>query len=179
MNTSRMLLLAGALSVSLFAQSPWSANATTGVPNFQSTGVVKTQTVDTTIHGRGVRPRMTVEGNGTSYLYIPVTAPNTTKFGCLGLRAADNSNSGDIKAEFIQQPRNGNAAPAVTLGSVATANAAGDGFQFVTAPFAGVAIDYNLFSYYVRVTMNYQGSVVAVIPSPIVFDVSLTNSCTH
>src|SRR4051794_32989546 len=98
MTVSRLMLLAGAITASLSAQTPWSANATTGVPNFLSTGVVKTQTVDTTVHGRGVRPRMTVEGVGTSYLYIPVTAPNTNKFGCIGLRAADNSNSGDVRA---------------------------------------------------------------------------------
>jgi len=122
---------------------------------------------------------MTSEGYGVSYVYIPVTAPNTTKFACIGLRAMDNSPSGAIRAEFVRQPRNGNAAPAVTLGTVSSVDAAGDGFQFRTNPFAVQVIDYSLYTYYIRVGMSYQGASVALIPSPIVLDLSLSASCTQ
>src|SRR4051812_31393053 len=54
------LLAVGAID--LTAQTVWTANATTAVPNFQANGTVKTTTVDTTVHGRGVRPRLTPEG---------------------------------------------------------------------------------------------------------------------
>ncbi len=171
------LLAVGAID--LTAQTVWTANATTGVPNFQANGTVKTTTVDTTVHGRGVRPRMTSEGYGVSYVYIPVTAPNTTKFACIGLRAMDNSPSGAIRAEFVRQPRNGNAAPAVTLGAVTTVDAAGDGFQFRTNLFAVQVIDYSLYTYYIRVDMSYQGASTTVVASPVALDVSLSASCTQ
>ena len=174
---ARLLFLVPILMLKLSAQVVWTANGTTAVPNFQSTGVIKTMTVDATIHGRGVRPRMTAEGMGVSFLYVPVTAPQASTFACIGLRAADNSPTGSIRAEFIRQPRNGNPAPAATLGAVGTFDAAGDGFQFVTAPFAAQVINYNLFTYYVRLVMNYQGAATALIPSPIAFDVSLSSTC--
>jgi hypothetical protein len=159
------------------AQNVWTANATTAVPNFLPNGTVKTTTVDTTIHGRGVRPQMTPQGFGTSFLYIPVTAPNGTTFACVGLRAMDNSPTGAIRAEFVRQPRNANPGPAVTLGAVASVDAPGDGFQFVTAPFGAQVINYSLFTYYIRLDMIYQGAVTAVIPSPIALDVSLSGTC--
>lgn len=171
------LMLLTLTAFTLSAQSVWTANATTAVPNFQANGVVKTTTVDTTIHGRGVRPRMSAEGMGISYLYIPVTAPNASTFACIGLRAMDNSNAGAIRAEFIRQPRNANAGPAVTLGGVGSVNAAGDGFQFVTAPFAAQVINYPLFTYYIRVSMSYQGAATALVPSPIALDLSLSANC--
>ncbi len=173
------LVLFALAALNLSAQNVWTANATTAVPNFQSNGIVKTTTVDTTVHGRGVRPRMTTEGIGTSFLYIPVTAPNGTTFACIGLRAMDNSPSGSIRAEFIRQPRNGNPGPAVTLGAVGSFDAAGDGFQFVTAPFAAQIINYSLNTYYVRLAMSYQGAATAVIPSPIALDVSLSQTCSN
>jgi hypothetical protein len=166
-------------ALDLSAQNVWTANATTGVPNFQSNGTVKTTTVDTTIHGRGVRPRFAPDGSGTSYLYIPVTAPNGSTFSCIGLRAMDNSSSGAIRAEFVRQPRNGNAGPAVTLGGVGSVDAAGDGFQFVTNPFAAQVINYTLFTYYIRIGFYYQGSATAAIPSPIALDVSLSGTCSY
>jgi hypothetical protein len=166
-----------ALTFNLPAQNVWTANAATAVPNFQSNGTVKTMTVDTTVHGRGVRPRLTVEGFGTSLLYIPVTAPQGSTFACIGLRAADNGPSGQVRAEFMRQPRNGNAGPAVTLASVPTFDAAGDGFQFVTAPFAAQVVNYTLFTYYVRLNITYQGAAGAAIASPIAFDVSLAPTC--
>jgi hypothetical protein len=169
---------ATALASNAFGQAVWSANVATAAPNFLSTGVVKTTTVDSTIHGRGVRPRMTVEGNGSSYLYIPVTAPNASTFGCIGLRGMDNSNLGTIRAEFWRQPRNGNAGPSVLLGSVNSVDAAGDGFQFQMAPFAAVAINYSLFTHYIRVTMTHQNTSTAVTPSVIALDVSLSQYCT-
>jgi hypothetical protein len=167
-----------AISFDLAAQNVWTANATTAVPNFQSNGSVKTTTVDTTIHGRGIRPRPAPDGSGTSFAYIPVTAPNGSTFACIGLRAMDNLSSGAIRAEFIRQPRNGNAGPAVTLGGVASVNAGGDGFQFVTNAFAAQVINYPSFTYYVRLTFSYQGSATAAIPSPIALDVSLAGTCT-
>lgn len=166
-----------AISFQLVGQNVWTANATTAVPNFQSNGSVKTMTEDTTIHGRGIRPRLVTEGMGTSYAYIPVTAPNGSTFACIGLRAMDNQPSGAIRAEFIRQPRNGNAGPAVTLGAVGSVNAAGDGFQFVTAAFGAQAINYPAFTYYVRLTFSYQGAATAAIPSPIALDVSLAPNC--
>jgi hypothetical protein len=66
----------------------------------------------------------------------------------------------------------------VTLGSVVTVNAAGDGFQFVTAPFAAQVINYPLYTYYIRLDMFYQGASTAVIPSPIALDVSLAQTCS-
>ena len=91
----------------------------------------------------------------------------------------DNSTSGAIRAEFVRQPRNGNAAPAVTLGAVSSIDAAGDGFQFRTNAFAVQAIDYSLYTYYIRVGMSYQGAATALIPSPIALDLSLSASCTQ
>jgi hypothetical protein len=179
MRTKLLAALVFALAAfDVSAQNVWTANATTAVPNFLSNGTVKTTTVDTTIHGRGVRPRTTPEGFGTSFLYIPVTAPNGTTFACIGLRAMDNSISGNIRAEFVRQPRNGNAGPAVTLGAVGSVDAAGDGFQFVTGPFAAQVLNYSQNTYYIRLNMNYQGSPAALIPSPIALDVSLSGTCS-
>ena len=173
-----MVLLAMA-AFDASAQTVWTANATTAVPNFQFNGTVKTMTVDTTIHGRGVRPQLMPQGFGTSFLYIPVTAPNGSTFACIGLRAMDNSPLGAIRAEFTRQPRNGNPAPAVTLGAVTSVNAPGDGFQFVTAPYAAQVINDSLYTYYVRLVISYEGVGVALIPSPIALDVSLSRSCTQ
>lgn len=159
---------------SLSAQTVWTANATTAVPEFQNSGLVKTTTVDVNAHGRGVQPRTTVEGSGQSRLYIPVTAPNQTKFGCIGLRAQDSSTTGSIRAEFVRQPRNGNPAGAVTLGSVSSNDT---GFQFVVAPFAVQVIDYNQFTYYIRLTFVYQSPATAFVPPPIAFDLSLSANC--
>jgi hypothetical protein len=167
-----------AMSLNLAAQNVWTANATTAVPNFQSNGSVKTTTVDATIHGRGIRPRFAPDGAGTSFAYIPVTAPNGSTFACIGLRAMDNLSSGAIRAEFIREPRNGNAGPAVTLGAVGSVNAAGDGFQFVTNAFAAQVINYPLFTYYIRLTFSYQSSGLVATPSPIALDVSLAGTCT-
>lgn len=169
---------AAAFASNAFGQTVWSANVATAAPNFLSTGVVKTTTVDSTIHGRGVRPRMSAEGNGTSYLYIPVTAPNATVFGCIGLRGMDNSNAGTIRAEYWRQPRNANAGPSVLLGSVISVDAAGDGFQFQMAPFAAVAVNYSQFTHYIRVTMTHQSASTALTPSVIALDVSLSQYCT-
>ena len=161
-----------------FAQSIWSANAATGVPNFLSTGDVKTTTVDTTIHGRGVRPRLTAEGAGASFVYIPVTAPQGSNFACIGLRAMDNAaDGGSIRAEFWRQPRNANAGPAVLLGAVGSVVAAGDGFQFQQAAFGAQVINYNLFTYYIRLNMYHQPSAVGAIASVIALDVSLSQYC--
>ena len=55
---------------------------------------------------------MTPEGFGTSFLYIPVTAPNNNTFACIGLRAMDNITAGLVRAEFWRQPRNANPGPA-------------------------------------------------------------------
>lgn len=174
---TKLLLFIPLVAFQLPAQVTWSANATTAVPNFQSTGVVKTTTVDATVHGRGLRPRMTPEGFGTSFAYIPVTAPQGTQFACIGLRAADNSPAGSITAEFLRQPRQADPGPAVTMGTVTTINAAGDGFQFVTAPFPVQVIDYDRYSYYVRLVFSYQGAATTVVASPIAFDTSLRINC--
>lgn len=180
MRTAHVLTLAfsAALASNAFGQTVWSANVATAAPNFQSTGDVKTTTVDTTGHGRGVRPRMTVEGNGISYLYIPVTAPNATTFGCIGLRAMDNTAAGAVRAEYWRQPRNANPGPAVLLGGVSTVNAAGDGFQFQMAAFPAVAVNYNLYTHYIRVVMSHQSTSTALTPSVIALDVSLSQYCT-
>jgi hypothetical protein len=171
----------GALVASSASAQNWSANVATGVPNFQSNGVVKTTTVDATPHGRGVRPRMTSEGFGTSFVYIPVTAPNNSSFGCIGLRAMDNMPGGIAQAEFWRQPRDGNPGPAVLLAGVSTIDvfAPADGFQFRTAAFAAVPINYNLYTYYIRVAMYHQGSAVGASPSVIALDVSLSGTCSH
>jgi hypothetical protein len=101
------------------------------------------------VHGRGVRPRLTPEGTGTSFLYIPVIAPNNNTFGCIGLRAMDNTTAGLVRAEFWRRPRNAAPGPAVLLGAVNTVDVLvpADGFQFQVAPFAAVVINYNLFTY--------------------------------
>jgi hypothetical protein len=175
--TTLATVLFMAISFNLAGQNVWTANATTAVPNFQSNGSVKTMTEDTTIHGRGIRPRPAPDGSGTSFAYIPVTAPNGSTFACIGLRAMDNLPSGSIRAEFIRQPRNGNMGPAVTLGGVGSVNAAGDGFQFVTNAFGAQVINYPAFTYYIRLTFSYQGAATAAIPSPIALDVSLAATC--
>ena len=174
---TKLLIFIPLVAFELSAQVTWTANATTAVPNFPSNGVVKTTTVDSTVHGRGLRPLMTPNGFGTSLAYVPVTAPQGTQFACIGLRAADASSSGSVMAEFLRQPRQADPGPAVTMGSVTTTNAAGDGFQFVTAPFIAQTIDYERYSYYVRIIFSYQGAATAVIASPIAFDVSLRTTC--
>ena len=172
----KILLSLPALAMSLSAQT-WTANAATAVPNFPVTGIVKTTTVDTTAHGRGVQPRMTQEGTGTSLLYVPVTAPQNSAFGCIGLRAADNSPTGAIRIEFYRQPRDANPGPAVLLAAVSSHDAPGDGFQFDQQPFAAQVINYTLNTYYIRILMSYQSSSAVLIPSPITFDVSLSGNC--
>jgi hypothetical protein len=176
---SKLLALVPLGALNLLAQGiVWDANATTAVPNFQANGVVKTTTVDTTVHGRGLRPRQSQEGYGLSYAYVPVTAPQGTTFACIGLRAADNSTSGAIRAEFYRQPRNGNPGAAVFIGGVGTIDAGGDGFQFRQGPFAAHVINYVLNTYYVRLTFSYQGASTFLVPSPIAFDVSLSSYCS-
>jgi hypothetical protein len=165
-------LAAGSLS----AQT-WTANATTAVPNFAPTGLVKTTTFDGGIHGKGVMPRPGFEGTGTSYLYVPVTAPQGSKFACIGLRADDATPFGAIRSEFYRQPRDGNPGPAVLLAAVATGNG---GFQFDQAVFPVQVINYNLFTYYIRISFGV--TATAGIPPPqglIAYDVSLSPFCVH
>jgi hypothetical protein len=176
---SKFLLIVSGTAMTLSAQAFWSANATTAVPNFQGGGTVKTTTVDTTVHGRGVQARIDGGGNGVSYLYIPVTAPQGSTMGCISLRAMDNTSYGSIKAEFLRQPRDGNPGPAVTLGSVGTHDAAGDGFQFDSSAFAAQGIDYSLYTYYIRLDLAYRGSTALVVPVPIALDVSLSQYCPN
>jgi len=182
MRTLYAPLFFGALLASnSFGQSIWSANVATGVPNFPVTGIVKTTTVDTTVHGRGVKPVNPPNGAGTSYLYIPVTAPNNSTFACIGLRAMDNTNAGLVRAEFWRQPRNAAPGPAVLLGQVSTVDVfvPVDGFQFQTSPFAAVIINYNLFTYYIRVMMTQQ-SISTAAPLPVTaLDVSLSQYCQN
>jgi hypothetical protein len=122
---------------------------------------------------------MTSEGFGTSFLYIPVTAPNNNTFACIGLRAMDNTTAGLVRAEFYRQPRNSNPGPAVLLGAVNTVDvvAPADGFQFQQAPFGAVVINYSLYTYYIRLIMTHQGAATALVPSVIALDVSLTPNC--
>ena len=155
------------------AQTPWSANATTAVPNFQSNAVVKTTTVDSgNPHGRGVSPRSTPEGAGTSLLYIPVTAPNKNVSKCIGLRASDPM-GGLVTAELYSQPRNGAAGGASLLGKVATVGA---GYQYREKQ-APVTIDYSANSYYIRLTLS-STTAAGTANQPIAFDVSLTAACS-
>lgn len=149
----------------------WDANVTTGVPNFSPAGTVKTMTFDGGPNGKGVRPRPGFEGAGYSYLYIPVTALNATKFACIGLRSQDSNPASGIRAEFTRQPRVA-AGPAVIMGAVGSDNS---GFQYRQAAFPGVALNYALNTYYIRVVFytgtQGPGDVTA-------YDVSLLGSCT-
>ncbi len=165
-----LLLTFGAAS----AQTVWSANATTAVPNYPTTAVVKTTTVDVNAHGRGLRPRMTPEGFGISNAYIPVTAPQQSVFACISIRAEDSNTAGSIRAEFVRQPRNANPGPAVTMGTVGTNDS---GFQFQSAAFGAHVINYSLYTYYIRLTFSYQGAATGAVPSPIAFDLSLSGTC--
>ncbi len=152
----------------LAAASWWSANAATATPHVQVDGSVRSKTFDLGAHGRGVRH---LDGlNGTIYLYLPVTANNAETFSKVGLRAEDNTVNGFVRAEFIRQSRNANAAPAVVLGSVTTANIPGDGFQFVSSPFAPVTLDLSQFTYYIRISLSKN---VAAEPNVTAYDVSL------
>ncbi len=164
-----LALVAGAIAN---AQTPWSANATTAVPLFPSNGVITTETVDVNPHGRGVRPRVSVAQPGTgSFLYIPVTAPHKSIMACIAVRA-DDPVGGKVIAELFKQPRNNVAAGASSLGSVSTV---AGGFQFKVSPFAAVAIDYQSFTYYIRLTLISAAASTAT--QPIAFDVSLTQNC--
>jgi hypothetical protein len=171
-----MMFLVLLAAASLPAQT-WTANATTAVPNFSPTGLVKTTTFDGGVHGKGVTPRPGAEGQGISFLYVPVTAPQGSTFACIGLRADDATALGAIRSEFYRQPRDGNPGPAVLLGAVTTGNA---GFQFDQAGFAAQVINYNFFTYYIRIIFSVHPS--STVPPPqglIAYDVSLSPTCVH
>ena len=63
------------------------------------------------------------------------------------------------------------------LGAVSSVNAAGDGFQFQQAAFGAQVINYNLFTYYIRLNMYHQPSAAGAIASVIALDVSLSQYC--
>jgi hypothetical protein len=171
--TRLLMTLALAAGAIANAQTPWSANASTAVPLFPSNGVITTETVDGNVHGRGVRPRASVAQPVLgSYLYIPVTAPHKSIMACIAVRA-DDPVGGKVTAELFRQPRNNVSAGALpALGSVSTGVG---GFQFKSSAFAAVAIDYQSFTYYIRLTLI--GAAASTATQPITFDVSLTQNC--
>ena len=164
-----LALMALACSATSHAQPGlWSASAVTGVPHFPAAGAVSTQTCDVGCgHGRGVR--LAAGFAGTAYLYSPVTSVHGITFGKINLRAEDNTPGGYVRAEFVRQPRNLDLAGAVTLGSVTTVDAVGDGFQVATAVFAPVILDLTHYSYYIRITLKRDAGQINITA----YDVSL------
>lgn len=168
MTTALCFATFGALQVTA---QVWDANATTGVPNFSAAGTVKTMTFDGGANGKGVRPRPGFEGSGLSFLYIPVTAANATKFACIGLRSQDSNAAAAIRAEFIRQPRVA-AGAAVVIGAVSSDNS---GFQYRQAPFAVHALNYAANTYYIR--LSFSVGTAGGAGDLTAYDVSLVGAC--
>ena len=171
---TRSMILAGTAAILLsatpaMAQVKWSSSAITGMLHI---GPVNTVTCDIgCIHGRGVR--LAPGFIGTAYIYLPVNLPNLTPISWLRLRAEDNHPDAVVRADLFRQPNSFPVGGAELVTTVATANLAGDGFQFVMSPFLVHAIATNTHSYYVRITIKRGAAAAAAACQPTAYDVSL------